>query len=152
MVRGQRKPVQKKEYLSPSETQVLQEERQELQANLAEIQSGAGVGTVGSQIDAGKIQREIKTIDRALEERAVASIRGSQKDNLYKEESKIEEQLQVGMPTRDEMRYPSRNPGAVRKHMEWCRVNKSAIERYVEIQRMLRPNDPKSVEALRKDK
>ena len=66
--------------------------------------------------------------------------------------TEIEDRLVVGMPTRYEMDHPARCPGAVRKHLAWLSRNNPLIERYVEIQKILRPEEPKSVEALRKDK
>jgi hypothetical protein len=56
------------------------------------------------------------------------------------------------MPTRDEMRFPAKNPGAVRKHMAWSTKNAQRIERYRYIQRVLNPDDPRSVENLRREK
>jgi hypothetical protein len=130
----------------------LQEEKHELQATIKEIEGGAGVGSAGSAIDVSGLKRQVSRIDHTIEERTPEKVRGSDKDRMVKEEAAIEESLAAGMPTRDEMRYPTRNPGAVRKHMEWCRRNENNISRYVAIQRQLRPNDPKSIEVLRREK
>jgi hypothetical protein len=56
------------------------------------------------------------------------------------------------MPTRDEMNHPAKNPGAVRKHMRWDVRNKPLIERFRTIQRLINPDEPESIENLRKDK
>lgn len=150
MVRGQNK--QKKEYLSASEIESLQGEKRELESTLKEIEGGSGVGTQGGQIDVGKIKQQIKYIDNVLNECVAPSVKGITKDRLVEEEKELEEQIAVGMPTFEEMRHPAKNPGAVRKHMEWGNRNQRKIHRYIEIQRILRPNEPKSIENLRKEK
>ena len=150
MTRGQKKP--KQEFLSPSEIQNLQEEKHELQSTIKELEGGAGVGSAGAAIDISGLKRQVSRIDHVIEERTPERVRGLDKDRMAKEESALEERIAAGMPTRDEMRYPTKNPGAVKKHMEWCRRNENDISRYVEIQSRLRPNDPKSIEVLRRDK
>lgn len=149
MVRGQKK---QKEYLSPSELINLNDEKAELRSTLKELEEGAGSGNRGSEVQAGQLNREIARIDNAINERTPVKARGIEKDALLKEEKELEEAIAAGMPTRFEMRRPTENPGAVRKHMEWGKRNQSRIERYVKIQRILRPMEPKSIEVLRKDK
>jgi len=143
-----RKP---KEYLSPSERQSLEGEKRELETTISEM-DGSGKGTPAEQIDVGRLQGEIKRLDVAIQERTPAEARGIQKDKYIKEEKVLEETIGTGMPTWHEMRKPSMNPGAVRKHMNWCDRNQANIERYRELQRILRPMDPKSIENLRKEK
>lgn len=138
-----------KEILSSTEKEVLQGEKRELQDSL---KTEFGVGTAAQQIDKAKIQKQIDNIDRAIAERQVPKVRGAEKDAMAREAERIEEELREGMPTRDEMRYPVKNPGAVRKHMNWDKRNAPKIERYRYIQRILNPDDPRSVENLRKDK
>jgi hypothetical protein len=70
---------------------------------------------------------------------------------LAKEAQEIERKLQEGMPTREEMAHPSRNPGAVRKHLNWTARNNPLIQRYKTIQRTINPDDPHSIENLRRD-
>ena len=146
MTRGQKK----REYLSPSELQGLNDERAELQSVKKEMAEGAGIGA--RQADVSMIDKQIAGIDRAIEERTPEKIHGLVKDKVYKEEEALEAKIALGMPTRDEMRFPTKNPGAVRKHMEWCKRNEGNISRYVAIQRQLRPMEPKSIEVLRKEK
>jgi hypothetical protein len=130
----------------------LKEEKKELESALKEIEGGTGVGTAGSQVDVGKIKREIARIDMVIGDGTAPKPKASEQDQLVREEKELEDQIAEGMPTRDEMRHPARNPGAVRKHMEWGNRNQAKIQRYVAIQRILRPRDPKSIENLRKDK
>jgi hypothetical protein len=135
--------------LSPAETQSLQDEKRELEATVREIeQEGAGDG----RVDLNKIRTEISRLDNIIGDRTPTRVSGSQKDKLHSEEKSLEASIALGMPTRDEMARPTKNPGAVRKHMEWCKRNQNAIKRYVQIQRELRPNEPKSIEVLRREK
>jgi hypothetical protein len=128
--------------------QSLQEEKRELETTVREIEDGAGDG----RIDSTRIKAEILRIDNVIGEGTPNKIYGVQKDKLAKEEKELESRIGEGMPTVDEMRRPTRNPGAVRKHMEWCKRNQANIERYVEIQRQLRPLEPKSIEVLRRER
>jgi hypothetical protein len=138
--------------LSQSELSSLKDERNELNVALNEVQGGAGAGTAASQIDTSRLKREISRIDSIIDEKTAPSPRAIEKDRLVKEEKELEEAIAEGMPTRFEMRRPSENPGAVRKHIQWGERNVLNIRRYVEIQKILRPHDPKSIEVLRKDK
>jgi len=147
MVRGQG-TKKKQEYLSPSEIQHLQEEKRELESNIKEIESGVG----GGQVNVAALQGQIKSLNNAIEERTAPKPTIITKDRLAAEEKELESAIAEGMPTRDEMRRPTRNPGAVRKHMQWGERNQQRIERYVEIQRILRPLEPKSIDVLRKEK
>ena len=148
MVRGKGKS----QYLSQSELESLKEEKKELANALAEVQEGAGIGTAGSQIDLSRLKRDMGRLDAAIEAGTAPTPRAVEKDRLVKEEQELEEAIAQGMPTQYEMRKPSLNPGAVRKHMEWGVRNQKDIQRYVEIQRILRPHEPKSIENLRREK
>lgn len=150
MVRAKRAPVKKQEYLSPSEREGLESEKRDLEHTLSEAESFGSGGA--AQVDTSRLRSEINRLDVAIGERTPGQVRGIQKDKLVKEETEIEEKLVEGMPSWYEMRQPTKNPGAVRKHMAWCTRNKPLIERYREIQRILRPLEPKSVESLRKEK
>ena len=70
------------------------------------------------------------------------------------EARQLEDRFKEGLPTRDEMAHPARNPGAVRKHMKWLTRNEAsgAVDRYRQIQRTINPGDERSIENLRKDK
>ena len=139
------------EFLSPAERAGLEDEKHDLERTLTELE-GSGRGTQADNIDTARIRSEITRIGTAIDERTPGKIRATEKDNLVKEEKYLEEKISEGMPTWFEMRKPSMNPGAVRKHMAWCDRNKARIKRYKEIQRLLRPFDPKSIENLRKEK
>ena len=153
MVRAKKKPVVPKEYLSPSEREGLEDDKRELEVQLKEIdQEGYGAGGPGSQVDKSRLQREIGQIDTAIHSRSPEKLRGVEKDRLYKREKELEEVLAEGMPSWYAMRNPTKNPGVVRKHMAWLNRNNAAIEEYRQIQRQLRPFDPKSYEELRKER
>lgn len=138
--------------MSQSEQIALKEERNELNVALKEVEEGAGQGTAGSQVDTGRIKREISRIDSILEQSVAPSVRSSEKDRLEKEEAELERIIAEGMPTQYEMRQPSKNPGAVAKHIAWSNRNQQNITRYVQIQKLLRPGEFKSIENLRKEK
>lgn len=150
MVRSKGKGAER-EILSPAEKSALIEQRRELEATVKEHES-YGKGTAAEQLDLGKVKQEIAYIDRAIAEREPPKLRGNDKDKMLKEAESIEDQLRQGMPTREEMRFPGKNPGAVRKHMGWIKRNQELIERYRTIQKTVNPHDPRSVENLRRDK
>jgi hypothetical protein len=149
MVRGSGKT--KEMPLSSSEKENLLDQKRELQYTLKETQQ-YGKGTSAEQIDQTKIQRQITQIDQTIQDREPPKLKGSQKDELAEEAKRIEEELREGMPTRDEMSFPAKNPGAVRKHMNWSAKNVQRIERYRYIQRVINPDAPRSVENLRREK
>lgn len=154
MVRGKGTGVATppKELLSQTEIATLNDEKRDLQSTLNELKEADGSSRAGS-VDTIAIQGKIKHIDRAIEDRVVHDImRGAKKDSIIREERDIEDRLVIGMPTAYEMDHPSRCPGAVRKHMAWNARNDALIRRYVEIQKILRPLEPKSIESLRKEK
>lgn len=148
MVRGSGKT---KELLSPAEKENLLDQKRELQDTLKETQQ-YGKGTSAEQIDQAVLQKQIDRIDKAIEEREPPRLRGAQKDELAKEAEQIEAELREGIPSRYEMDFPSKNPGAVRKHLAWSAKNAQKVERYRYIQRVLNPDDPRSVENLRREK
>lgn len=135
--------------LSKTEIDTLEDEKREIQATIRESEDkDRAVG-----VDVSQLKNRSNQIDRALESRAVEEARGSSKDKLVREEREIEDFLvNSGMPTQYEMDHPARCPGAVRKHLKWLERTRKAVARYVELQRILRPEEPKSVEALRKEK
>lgn len=142
----------KKEFLSQSELDSLLDEKKELEVSLREVESGTGSGTRGSETDVSRIKAQIKRIEMAIEERTPNNVRGAEKDKLALEEKELEKLIAEGMPTQYEMHHPAKCPGAVRKHLAWNARNKERIERYVRIQRILRPMEPNSIESLRKEK
>ena len=148
MVRGSGKV---KELLSQAEKEDLLDQKQGLMDIQKETES-YGKGTSAEQVDQAAIQRQIQRIDKAIADREPPKLRGPQKDEWSKEAEQIENELREGMPTKEEMRFPAKNPGAVRKHMNWDARNREKIERYRYIQRVLNPDDPRSVENLRREK
>ena len=147
--KGSSAVMEKKEILSHSEIQGLKEEKHDLEVSIQEAKESHGASR---NIDVAQAQAKIRRIDHAIEIREVPEARGLKKDSLVREEREIEDRLVVGMPTRFEMDHPARCPGAVRKHLSWLSRNNPLIERYVEIQKILRTEEPKSVEELRTDK
>ena len=143
--------AQKKELLSQSELNNLKEQIKENEDLIRAAEEGVGQGTKAS-IDVNKLKMENRRLQEAIDEGTAKSPRAAEKDKLMKEERELEDALQVGMPTRYEMDRPTKNPGAVRKHLNWSKANALNIERYRELQRILRPMEPKSVENLRKDR
>jgi hypothetical protein len=140
-----------KEILSAAEKQSLQEEKRGLQDALKE-EGQFCIGTAAEQMDKDVIKRQIARIDQAIADREPPRVRGADKDALVKEAEAIENELREGIPTREEMDHPAKYPGAVRKHMNWSGKNQEKIERYRYIQRIINPEDPRSVENLRRDK
>jgi DNA-binding CsgD family transcriptional regulator len=145
MVRAQRK------YLSETERSGIVEQKKDLEQMLEQAE-GYGVGGPGEQLDKGKVKAEIARLDKQINDGTAPSARGSEKDALIKRERELKELIRTGMPTRYEMRRPSENPGAVRKHLAWSKRNEENINEYRNIQRILRPTHPESIETLRKDK
>ena len=135
--------------LSQTEINSLEDERKELESTIRESEDkDRAIG-----VDVSQLRNRSNQINRALESRVVEEVRGVSKDKLIREEREIEDFLvSSGMPTQYEMDHPARCPGAVRKHLKWLDRTRKAVSRYVEIQKILRPEEPKSVEALRKDK
>jgi len=143
----------KKKVLSVGEIENLKSEKQELESALKEAE-GYGAGTAGEQLDKAKIKAEIRHYDEAIHEGSPGRLAGKTKDSLVREERELEERFQKGLPTRFEMAHPGKCPGAVRKHLRWLQENEKTgfVDRYRQIQRMLRPGEEKSIETLRKDK
>ena len=140
----------KKKLLSQHEIEGLKDEKHELETSLKEVES-YGKGTAAEQVDTGKMKSDIKRIEDSIEYGTAKSPRGHQKDALIKEEAELEVTIAQGMPSWYEMHQPAKNPGAVRKHMAWSDRNKINIGRYKQLQRILRPLEPKSIEVLRKE-
>ena len=142
--------VKPKKLLSQREIEGLNDEKRELELSLNDNEYGKG--TQAEQTDKTKTQYEIKKLDHAIHEGSPGKVRAIEKDKLAKEEEALEKEIATGIPTWYEMNQPTKNPGAVRKHMAWSFRNKANIKRYKQIQRMLRPFEPKSIEVLRKEK
>lgn len=139
--------------MTVSELQDISGMKQEAEATLKHAEEHQVAGA-GEMLDKGRIKAEIARYDAILHEGAPARVSGSRKDALAKEVESIKEEMRKGMPTRDEMDHPSKNPGAVHKHMNWEKRNLKNIERFREIQRMLEPDDPTATnyDKLRKER
>jgi len=148
MVRGKGHGKQDILPLSESEKEDLLMQRREAEDQIKNAKH-VGVGTAAEQIDVGKYQREIDKIDREISQRDVHTT-GRQRDELAKELTQLEEDLMKNLPTRAEMDFPSKYPGAVRKHLRWVSNNMKNVERWRHCQRTLNPEDPKSIEQLRR--
>ena len=146
MVRAKKHPT---EILSHSEKTELESQIKDLEGALNQAQ---GYGKEGAGIDQTAIKRQMAQLQNEIDIRTPKTARGKEKDALVKEEKELEEQIAAGMPTWYEMRNPSKNPGAVRKHQHHTDRNVARVERYRTIQKILRPMCPKSVEELRKDR
>jgi len=142
------RPAPAKEYLSQREIEGLEDEKRELESTLYESD---GYGS-SEQVDKGKLKSEINRLGAAIHHGTPSQIRAVEKDKLVKEEKELEVVISEGMPTWHEMHQPTKNPGAVRKHIAWSKRNIANIDRYKQIQRILRPLEPKSIEVLRKEK
>jgi len=145
------RPMKHKEFLSRTERDVLEDQKHDLEGQLRDLDE-FGKGTPAAQMDKATIQKQIKNIDRTIEEREPPKMSGSRKDELAKECDDIRAVLTQGMPTKYEMDHPAKCPGAVRKHLNWLRKNTKLIERHRTIQRLINPDEPLSVEELRKEK
>ena len=141
----------KKKILSQGEIEGLKDEKHELETSLKEVES-YGKGTAAEQVDTGKMESDIRRLEDTIEYGTAKSPRGNDKDKLAKEEKELEDAISEGMPSWYEMHQPTKNPGAVRKHMAWSDRNKINIGRYKQLQRILRPLEPKSIEVLRKER
>jgi len=150
MIRGKKKP---KEVLSRTEVQNIEEEKRDLELSLREAE-GYGQGTAGEQMDKAKIRANIRRLDTAIADSDPGRVTSKAKDSLVREERELEARFVQGMPTRYEMDHPAKCPGAVRKHLHWLEMNEKPgyVARYRTIQRLIRPGEEKSVEALRKDR
>ena len=148
MVRPKGKEVQ---LLSRTELEGLQDQKKDLEGQLKDLNE-FGQGTAAAGIDKSVIQQQIKRIDKVIEDREPPRVSGSRRNELEAECEKIRAILVQGMPTKYEMDHPAKCPGAVRKHMNWIRKNTAMVERHRMIQRLINPEEPMSVEDLRKEK
>ena len=143
MVRGKSKRI-----LTYAERMGLQEEKRDLET-LAKEANEPG-RTRG--VDVGKIKRNIAHLEKEIYEGTAPRMTGVSKDRIAGRSRELEDKLREGMPTREEMAHPAKNPGAVRKHMSWDQRNKEVIKEYKDIQRKLNPDAPANIEALRREK
>ena len=139
--------------LSDGEKRALRDEKSELENTLKLAQSGEyGKGT-RAQVDENYLKNKIKHLDSELIKGSAKNLRGGDKDRLASEAKDLAERMREGMPTRDEMLRPEKNPGAVMKHVNWDKRNKQNIQRWKQINRQLNPDDPttSNIEKLRRN-
>jgi len=141
MTRGKKKKI-----LSYSERQGLEDQKRDAEALKREAESPGRT----REINLGAVDAEIKHLDKELHDGRAPKVSGARKDNLHKKAKELEGRIKEGMPTRAEMDHPGRNPGSVRKHMNWDKRNKDNIREYKEIMRHLEPEAPVNLEALRR--
>ena len=145
MVRG------KKKILSYAERQTLEDSKREAEDTL-KAKKEFGVGTPASNIDEDHIKKEISHLDREIQAGTPSKVSGAAKDKLASRSNELASFIKEGMPSRDEMRNPSKNPGAVGKHMNWNKRTAAAVQEYKQLQRRLNPEAPINVESFRRDK
>ena len=95
-----------------------------------------------SHDDRGQVVSRMKRLERSLIAQSPPELSASEKNVLYKESKKLEEEFTQGMLSREEMR---KNPaGSVGQHMRWERENKQKILRWKNLQQVLDPqsDDP----------
>ena len=140
----------KKKILSYSERVGLEDQKREAEATLREA---ATPGTThGGEINRAKLQGEIQHLDKEIHDGTAPRVGGVAKDRMAKRAKELESRISEGMPTREEMAHPGKNPGAVHKHLRWSERNKGSINEYKDLQRRLNPDAPINIESLRRNK
>lgn len=148
MVRG--KGIQG-QVLNQTEIETLRDQKRELEAVFRD-KDEYGKGTAAESIDVEQIQREIRRIDSVLVSQDQSrKLSASELDKAMKRMDEIEEICSKGMPTSYEMDKPHKNPGAVRKHLEWSARNAKIIAEYKQL-RNITQDYGRSIESLRKDR
>jgi len=139
--------------LTLGERQDIVGQKAEAEASLRYAEENQ-VGGAGGAIDKNKLKAEINRYDAILHEGTPARISGMKKDALIKEAEGLANEMRKNMPTQDEMDHPSKNPGAVQKHIKWGDRNVQNIKRYKEIMRQVEPDDPTNtnIDRLRREK
>jgi len=142
-----------KRSMTMGELQDIQAQKAESEATLNYLNENPGA-TTSQPVDKVRLQKEIQRYDSIIHEGSPKEVRGINKDRLIKEADELRETLRKGMPTREEMDHPAKNPGAVAKHIGWNKRNRENIERYKDIMRQVEPNDPTATnyDNLRREK
>ena len=138
----------KKRILSYSERMTLEDQKRDAESALREAKDPSR----SRQMDQAAIQKEIQHLDKALHDGQAPRLSGVKKDALAKEAKELASKLKEGMPTKAEMMYPARHPGAITKHIKWDKRNAERVARFKEIQRSLNPDAPVNIESLRRAK
>ena len=144
MTRGKGKKI-----LSYSERQELASQKRDAENLLRDAKEEPAFKKT---VDQAALSREIQHLDKELREGTAPRLTAVRKDTVHREVKELEEKLKDGLPSRAEMAHPGRYPGAVQKHMKWCRAQAENIERYKQLQRQLEPDAPANYETLRRDK
>lgn len=129
----------------------LHGQKQEIDATLKHLETNPGT-TRSEGIDTNALKKQRDYLDKVIHDNKPKTARGGNRDGLAQEAKSIADRIQVGMPTHDEMDHPSKNPGAVHKHLNWAKRTDDDVRRYKEIMRRLEPEDPTAgnVERFRK--
>jgi hypothetical protein len=143
--------------LSVTELQGIKQEKKEVESTIKAMTSeGYGEGTrAKAEVDVSKLRAQSQHLDRIIAEGSPDRVSGVQKDRIAQRAAELSEQIQQGMPTREEMRNPGpRHPGAIQKNVIWEKNNLGKVLEWKQLQRQLNPNDPTSsnVESLRREK
>ena len=140
-----------KRSLSVGERDGIKELKQEAVATLKHAENNPGATR---SIDKERLEKEISNYDRIIADGTPKTPYGKQKDELHSRADVLAEEIQKGMPSRDQMDHPAKNPGAVRKHINWSKVNDPKIREYREIMKRLEPHDPTAgdIERFRRSK
>ena len=137
--------------MSPSELQVLKDERKFTEGMLRETaQEKYGAGSAGSQMDKEALSRQAKHYAKQEEMYAPRALRGANKDKVAKECKRLEAEFKQGMPTCREME----KSGTAYKQLAWEKRNAQNLQAWKQLQRRLEPGNPmaSNVERLRRSR
>ena len=113
-------------------------------------------------VDPAQYLTELRSIDKILAQRTPPVARGVQKDRLWKRAKELESIIGRDMPTKDQVwgKRVKNDDGsyrreaddeAVQQHIAWEKKNKSNINEYISIMKILEPKQMCSwVEKLRR--
>ena len=133
MVRGKGTQIS----LSEAERANIQEEIQELDETIKGNKEGYGAGNRGEGLNISGMQGEKKRLEKILDESAPRGLTDKKKDDLIREGKRLLEMMMEGLPTKEEMRFPAKYPGAIQKHMKWESLNRTRVARYKELQHIV---------------
>lgn len=133
-------------YLRPGQVQELENEKSRithaLKNNKDQIQ------------DVADARKQVRKIDRMLDEQAAPEITGEALDAAVARRDELQAEILKGMPSHEEMRKCP--PGAVNKHITWEKRNKDAINEWKNLQLQINRGtddaDIANIETLRPSK
>ena len=89
--------------------------------------------------DMSNLRAQLQRLDKVIETSTPRPYAPTERDAVVRRNAEIEEQIKAGMPTAEEMRRAP--PGAVDKHMDWEKRNKTLILEWKNIQRRMRATE-----------